>query len=69
MRHLLEAAHHSLVSEVVGKSLCPFCQELHDLWGDVTDPLLSDGKNIDALNKVSILSESIYSTVILCIVI
>lgn len=35
MAHLFQAAHHPLISEVIGKRLCPLSQQLHDLWSNV----------------------------------
>lgn len=31
MAHLFQAAHHPLISEVIGKRLCPLSQQLQDL--------------------------------------
>ena len=44
MGEVLDAAHHPLVPEVVGKRLRPLGEELHDLGRDLPDsPLWSGG--------------------------
>lgn len=44
VRHLLQAAHHALVPEVVRKRLRPLGEKLHDLRRDVADSLLLRAK-------------------------
>lgn len=37
LRHVLEAAHHPVISEVVRERLGPFGQQLHQLWRYLTE--------------------------------
>lgn len=42
VRHVLEATHHPLVPEVVGKRLRPLSQQLHQLGRHLAEPDLGD---------------------------
>lgn len=48
---LLQAAHHSLIPEVVREGLRPLRQQLEDLWGDFPDSLLKTQHRIINTNN------------------
>ena len=46
VRHVLEAAHHPLVPEVIGEGLGPLRQQLHQLGGHLADTDLTTQQGV-----------------------